>query len=189
MDLDELARAVIDGQPGAWTPLVRRLTRELRPYFAREVGEADARDLVQKTLLVIARKLSSFDMTRGSFASWAFGVARIELREARRQRRRRWSLHSMVASVAPSPATSPSSRVRWRERRELVDEEIQRLPDLYRRALEHERAGGDMATLAELEGISRAAARSRCHRAREQVTRRVQRRLAGASASSTTTRR
>jgi RNA polymerase sigma factor (sigma-70 family) len=91
--------------------------------------EQDAEDAFQATFLILARQASRI-RKHESLASWLHGVAYHMANDARKAatRRRR---HEEDVAVAPSLPT-PGTELAWREVRAILDEEIERLPIIYR---------------------------------------------------------
>jgi RNA polymerase sigma factor (sigma-70 family) len=88
----------------------------------------DAEDAFQSTFLVLARKAGSIGK-HDSLSSWLYKVAyRIALR-ARARAAQRYTQETLV----PRPASVPASDAAdWHELAEVLDEEINRLPEKYR---------------------------------------------------------
>jgi RNA polymerase sigma factor (sigma-70 family) len=106
--------------PPVWS-VSRRVARQ----------EQDAEDVYQATFLLLARKAGAIRRS-GSVASWLYGVAhRLALR-VRSDAARRRQHAGRAASIRPT--TAPND-VTWRELREVLDEELARLPEAYRAPL------------------------------------------------------
>jgi RNA polymerase sigma-70 factor (ECF subfamily) len=138
----------------------------------------DAEDCFQATFLVLARKAATI-VPRERVASWLYGVARRTALEARTVLTRRRQREQQAVTM-PEPVTEAEQPRDWRQ---VLDEEIQRLPARYRTAV----------ILCELEGRSRKdAARqlripegtlsSRLAEARKMLGRRLTRRGVEATA-------
>ncbi|MCI0455899.1 MAG: sigma-70 family RNA polymerase sigma factor [Gemmataceae bacterium] len=119
---DEGAFAVLVQRHG---PLVWGVSRRVARH------EQDAEDVFQATFLLLARKAGAI-RKGGSVASWLYGVAhRLALRvrtDAARRRQREEHAAALAPAAAPDDLT-------WRELREVLDEELARLPHKYRAAL------------------------------------------------------
>jgi RNA polymerase sigma factor (sigma-70 family) len=158
----------------AFSALLRRYS-PLVLHVGRRVlsGWHDAEDVFQATFLLLARKADTL-RNRGSLASWLHGAAyrlAVQLRRqgAKRLRRERYA--------TPGLAPGPEADAAWRELQAVLDEELTRLPDVYRAPL----------VLCCLEGHTQeeAARRlgwppgtvsGRLHRARELLRQRLARR-------------
>jgi RNA polymerase sigma factor (sigma-70 family) len=106
-------------------PMVLDVCRSVRG------NEADAEDAFQATFLVLARKAGSIRKA-GSLASWLHGVAyRTALRARADSARRR---RHEARAPAPGPAADPDE-LAWREVRQVVHEELARLPERHRAPL------------------------------------------------------
>lgn len=119
-DGDAFAALMRRHGPLVWS-VSRRCTRH----------EQDAEDVYQATFLMLARKAGAIRKS-SSVGSWLYGVAhRLALRTRTEAARRR--LREERAAI---PATAASADdVTWRELREVLDEELARLPDKYRAPL------------------------------------------------------
>jgi RNA polymerase sigma factor (sigma-70 family) len=91
----------------------------------------DAEDVLQATFLVLARKAGSI-RSQTSVGSWLHGVAYRLALKARGQAVRRGA---RSPASAPSDPPDPLDDLTLREAREVLHEEVQRLPERYRAAL------------------------------------------------------
>src|SRR5262249_31318118 len=104
--------------------------------------EQDAEDAFQATFLVLARRAAAI-RKKEALASWLHGVAhRVALNVKRAAARGR--AHEERAGAVTS--WRPDRDLAWREVQNVLDEEIRRLPEKYRRVF----------VLCHLEGHSRA---------------------------------
>jgi RNA polymerase sigma factor (sigma-70 family) len=146
-----------------------------------------AEDAFQATFLILARKARSVRVG-DSLGRWLYGVSMRVARRARAVSRTERVRVQELHGFDPPAAADWQERVPYDELRVVIDEEIARLPDRYRRAV----------VLCYLEGLTQeqVARRLRCplgtvqsrlHRARERLRTQLSRRgLATAAWSSET---
>jgi RNA polymerase sigma-70 factor (ECF subfamily) len=148
--------------------VAQELSGPLRRYLERLVGNrATADDLVQETLIKIARALPEFE-ERSSVKTWAFTIA---TRVATDHFRRPHSRAQMVEIDESAPVLVSDAEIDQRlvidEMNSCVREVIDSLPEDYRTALVlHDLEGQTAAQTAEISGCSLATAKIRIHRAR-----------------------
>jgi RNA polymerase sigma-70 factor (ECF subfamily) len=151
--------------------VAQELSSPLRRYLERLVGDrATADDLLQETLLKIARGLPEFE-GRSSAKTWAFTIA---TRVATDHFRRPHSRAKMVEIDDAGPIHALDTEV---DQRLVIDEMsscvrgvIDSLPEDYRTALVlHDLEGQTAAQVAEIAGCSLATAKIRIHRARSRL--------------------
>jgi RNA polymerase sigma factor (sigma-70 family) len=125
----------------AFVSLVRRQGPMVLGVCRRVLGnEHDAEDAFQATFLVLARKAASV-RPRGQLANWLYGVAFRTALEARRAAARR---RAREAKAVPRVEKNDSPD----DLRDVLDEELARLPDQYR----------EVVVLCELQGLGRKEA-------------------------------
>ena len=177
-------RDVSDGQllegfavhrdPAAFAALVRRHGRTVLGVCRRVLNNpADAEDAFQATFLLLVRKARSV-AKQEAVGSWLYGVAyRVALRARADARRRRHHERQAAASV-------PDSRKNgWVEAEVLaiLDEEVNRLPEKYRRPIVLcYFEGRTYREAAHLLGWPAGTASVRLARAREMLRARLARR-------------
>jgi len=146
--------------------VVEELSEPLRRYLDRLVGNrATADDLLQDTLLKIARALPEFER-RSSVKTWAFTIA---TRVATDHFRRPQSRARMVDIEESLPVLDPETdqQLVIDEMSSCVREVIDSLPEDYRTALVlHDLEGQTAVQVAEIVGCSVATAKIRIHRSR-----------------------
>lgn len=154
-------------QPPSFQQVAQELSQPLLRYLHRYAGDrAAADDLLQETLLRIARGLPEF-AGRASLKTWAFSIATHVAADYFRKPER--SLQILEVDEA-----TPSFDIRDTDERLIVDEMnacvrqvIDGLPEDYRSALVlHDLEGLTAEQIAEICGCSLASAKIRIHRAR-----------------------
>ena len=164
---------IMDPEPSRFVfeDVAQELSGPLRRYLERLVGNrATADDLLQETLLKIARALPEFE-GRSSVKTWAFTIA---TRVATDHFRRPHSRAQMVEIDEREPAHVLDAEIDQRlvidEMSSCVREVIDSLPEDYRTALVlHDLEGQTAAQVAEIAGCSLANAKIRIHRARRRL--------------------
>jgi RNA polymerase sigma factor (sigma-70 family) len=172
-DGDLLARFAARREEAAFAALVQRHGPMVFGVCRRVLNSShDAEDAWQATFLILARKAGTV-RKQGSVASWLHGVAlRVSSKVREREGRR-----AQAALPDDLPAEAAGDELTWGEVRRVLDEELQRLPERFRRPL----------VLCYLEGKTRDEAagelgwspttfRGRLDTAREQLRRRLNRR-------------
>jgi RNA polymerase sigma-70 factor (ECF subfamily) len=152
------------------------LSGPLQRYLERMVGNrATADDLLQETLLRIARGLPNFE-GRSSVKTWAFSIAtRVASDHFRRPETR-----AQIVDVDEMHGLSDSEldvggQLVIDEMNSCVRDVIDSLPEDYRTALVlHDLEGLTAAATAEASGCSVATAKIRIHRARARLRKALQ---------------
>ncbi len=159
---------------GAFETMVRRHGPMVLQVCRRVLGNLhDAEDAFQATFLVLAQQVVSI-RKRESLASWLHGVAYRMATNARRAAARRRKHEQQARLVRPR---DPATRAAWQEIQVALDEEIQRLPAIYREpfvlcCLEHKSCAEAASRLSQKEG----AVWNRLTRARKMLQERLARR-------------
>src|SRR5882762_8057034 len=129
----QLLERFVDGHdPEAFAALVRRHGRTVLGVCRRVLINAhDAEDAFQATFLVLVRKARSI-AKREAVGSWLYGVAyRAALRaRAGSAQRRKHESQSLDRAAEPATADEADDEVR-----PIIDEEVNRLPEKYRRPI------------------------------------------------------
>ena len=125
-----LEQFITQRDEGAFALLVERHGPMVLNVCRRVLGDAhEAEDAFQATFLVLALRANAV-RRRESLGSWLYGVARRVAAKARAQSARRRVREASAAAVVPVPS---APAVEWTEFRGVLDEELSRLPELYRR--------------------------------------------------------
>ena len=149
--------------------VAEELSAPLRRYLERLVGDrATADDLLQETLLKIARGLPGFE-GRSSVKNWAFTIAtRVATDHFRRPHNRARIVEFDEAEQVR--AAEVDRRIVVDEMNDCIREVIDSLPEDYRAALVlHDLEGKTAAEVGEIAGCSLATAKIRIHRARRRL--------------------
>jgi RNA polymerase sigma factor (sigma-70 family) len=135
----------------AFAALVARHGPMVLNVCRRVLGEApDAEDAFQATFLVLAKKAHSLGRP-AALAGWLHGVARRVALKARTARGRRASTGLTGAPEPPDPRPDPLAALTARDLLAALEEEVARLPEVYRLAV----------VLVCLEGLSQEEAAQR----------------------------
>jgi len=155
-DFDTLARE--------YSPLLRR-------FLQRQIGNpATADDLLQETLIRVARGLAGF-AGNASPKTWMFAIASNVVTDHLRQPARRRQIVDIedVPDLADG-AVAVDERMEFDEMNQCVREVIDSLPPDYRTALIlHDLEDMDCEQTAKVMGVSLGAAKVRIHRARARL--------------------
>ncbi|MBA4187674.1 MAG: hypothetical protein C0467_06600 [Planctomycetaceae bacterium] len=131
-DGELLTRFVSSGDEPAFAELVRRLGPTVFGVCQRILrATQDAEDAFQVAFLVLARKAARINPP-GRVAAWLHGVAVLAARKTRAARLRRLARETTLVSAleASAPTGGPEPDLA-----QVLDEEIDRLPERYRLAL------------------------------------------------------
>jgi RNA polymerase sigma factor (sigma-70 family) len=134
--------------------------------------EQDAEDAFQATFLVLAQNTRSI-RKRDALAEWLHGVAYRTSMKAKRSAARRRNHEGRLRTLTGTQATSPT----WDDVQAVLDEEIQRLPEMFRKAFVLCVLEGKSAQAAAAElGIKEGTVWSRLTRARRRLQQQLARR-------------
>lgn len=165
------------GNPAALEALLREVQPQLYRYSLKMCRKPeDAEDVLQDTLLTLARSLRDF---RGasSLSTWLFTITRsFCIKKRRKSKFAPDQLEplpsvasgesSQIASTLPSPHQHAESAELWQQ----IKAGIQRIDPTYREVLVLRDIEGLRAKeVADIVGISVSAVKSRLHRARAQL--------------------
>lgn len=155
--------------------VARELSGPLRHYLYRAVADrALAEDLLQETLIRIARGLPDFD-GRSSMKTWSYTIATHIVFD---HFRRKDSRQPTVDDVLPEPeddAPTPEQHLAIAQMNACVRELVSTLPESYRLAiLLHDFEGLTARETAEACGCSEATAKIRIHRGRARLKHSIQ---------------
>ena len=177
---EELIEAIREGKTEALEDLVSRYEKRVYNLSFRMLGnKEDAEDVLQDTFLNVVRSIDTFK-SRSSFSTWLYRVAAnaalTKLRQRSKKEKSEGEFLDEVYSVQEA-AHAQSKLVDWSDRpaerllneeaRQVMDEAIGELPEIYRVVFVLRDVEGLPATeVAEILDISVPAVKSRLHRAR-----------------------
>ncbi|QEL17711.1 sigma-70 family RNA polymerase sigma factor [Limnoglobus roseus] len=139
---DELLDSFIERHDEvALAALVRRHGPMVWGVCRRLLAHHDAEDAFQATFIVLVRKAASIK-PRAMVGNWLYGVAHQTALHARRTATRRRVREVLVEQV---PDTEAVQNDQWNDLQPVLDEELSRLPDIYRAVV----------VLCDLEGRTR----------------------------------
>ena len=172
-EADELlVERTLAGDLGAFETLVQRYQGLVRRLVARVVGEDEAEDVTQDSLLRAFHRLSQF---RGaaSFRSWLLRIAHNTAVNAVSRRRPEPVEEAEVEAAhaeRPASGSTPSDRLESRERRERIESKLRTLRPAHRIVLVlRDLEGLSYEEIAEITGTPLGSVKGRLHRARAEL--------------------
>jgi len=128
------------------------------------LDSAEAQDAAQEVFLRLHRSLSRFDDDR-PLRPWLYRTTVNICHDFRRKSRRLVSLEAAFDAAAPEP--SPHAQLAARERRALVEQALQRIPERERDAIVlRDLEGLDTSEVAEILGTNESTVRSQISKGR-----------------------
>jgi RNA polymerase sigma-70 factor (ECF subfamily) len=184
---EDLASQTVLGHAGAYEQLARRYQDRVYNLLLRMCGsEGEAEDLAQDTFMLAYRAIASFK--QGSkFYTWLFRIAVNRSFSHRRQDARRRKHeggrldaaagggdgeHSVGSLIPDRHDTDPARQLDTELVRQRVREGLEQIDADYRAILVlKDIEGMDYDSIAQTLSITRAAVKSRLHRARQELAR------------------
>jgi RNA polymerase sigma-70 factor (ECF subfamily) len=178
----ELVKRCLVGDNSAWEALLRDHTRKIYNLCYRFTGRpTEAEDLTQEVFIKIFQTLKTFDAAQGAFSTWLARVARNHLVDHYRRTKKdrvTSSLEDELGGIeeTPSPAVEPVAQVESRERKELLQQALDRLsPDLREAVVLRDLQDLDYDEIAQVLGVPEGTVKSRINRGRLELARVVKR--------------
>jgi len=167
---EDLVRAAQNGEPRAFSELIRRYERTALAIAYATAGDGErAGDVVQEAFARAWQKVRTL-REPSRFASWLAGIVRnIAVDEQRRRRR-----HGMeeLAVDSADPSATPAQEADRRETRSQVAAALEQLDDISRSAVVLRYYEGlSSKQIADLLDVSPAAVDMRLMRARQELRR------------------
>ena len=162
---EELVRAYLNGDPGAFDALVTRYQQRVYAVALRMCGDPeDARDATQNALISALRNLRSF-RAEAKLSTWLHRLAVNASLDVIRRRRPSASLEEL--SDRRSEGTSPEESAVTADRARSVHRALAALSPEHRAVVVlHDLQQQDYAEVAEILDIPVGTVKSRIHRAR-----------------------
>lgn len=136
--MDRVAAAK-GGDRNALEALIRDVAKPIHTICRHVVGETDAPDAVQETLMRVVVNFASYDSTRGAFRPWAFMIARNVCRDRLRRRGVERGIVSttddLESFAADGDSISPEDASLKRVDSAAMDRALATLPEPVRTAL------------------------------------------------------
>ena len=179
MDNDlELLKRCLAGENRAWESLLSLHSRKIYNLCYRFTGRtAEAEDLTQEVFIKVFQTLKSYDQAQGTFSTWLARVARNHLVDHYRRTKRDRVTSSLddepgELESRPSPTASPATGVESRERRELLQQGLDKLsPDLREAVILRDLNDLDYDEIARVLGVPQGTVKSRINRGRLELAR------------------
>jgi RNA polymerase sigma-70 factor, ECF subfamily len=174
--MDQLAEEIgwveqtLGGDREAFGKLMHRYAGAVYNLAYRMLGSAEeAEDASQEIFLRAYTRLSSFDRAR-RFSTWLLSIGSNYCIDRLRRRRFAWMTLDDVVYTVPSTERGPERSALDQERREVVQQALQRLPENYR-LVTVLRYWHDLSydEIARATGLTESAIKTRLHRARHML--------------------
>ena len=177
MDDGFLIRQVVSGNRDAFRMLVVRYQRPLFRFLGGfGLGQAVAEEVAQEAFLRAYRNLARYDSAKATFSSWLFTIAKhLALNEAARASHRASHLDvsagaalAMVESTTTGGSPGAHETIETDERRNRVQQALQKLPDVLRSALVLAYVKElSLSDIAEIESCALGTVKSRIFRGKQ----------------------
>jgi RNA polymerase sigma-70 factor (ECF subfamily) len=169
-----------EGRPDAWRRLYDAFSERMWTGVARLLGpnSSDVADVVQETMIAAARSARTFDPALGSLWSWLWGIARFqvalhfrkELRHVRLKHAGEWlaASNGRLSRWLDGLEPTPTDLLETSELAAIVRIALNELSPDYESLLTSKYLDGDsVESIADREGSTETAIRSKLARARE----------------------
>ena len=183
-----LVRRCIAGDAVAWEEIVRTYNRRIYNICYRFAGSGDdAEDLTQEVFIKMYRTLTTYDHTKGAFATWVTTITRNLLVDHFRKGKQRRLTDSIDATSEHEDAVplseqiqdqsaAPDARVRSREVGETVHAALGKLsPELREAVILRDLQDMDYREIAAVLKVPEGTVKSRINRGRAELARLLQR--------------
>lgn len=179
MDGDlELIERCLAGDDSAWAALLQGHMRKIYNLCYRFTGRpSESEDLTQEVFVKIFQTLKTFDAAQGSFPTWLNRVARNHLVDHYRRTKKDRMTSSIEDEAGgfedkPGPTAGAVEHVEARERKELLQQGLEKLsPDLREAVVLRDLQDLDYAEVAQVLGVPVGTVKSRINRGRLELAR------------------
>jgi len=171
---DPKVDALKAGNEHAFRCLFEQERERLRRFVLKMVDDADeAEDIVQQTFTEAYRQIEDF-RGESSVSTWLFSIAKhLAYGHLRTVDRHNYLEHETIEFLQvdqDESATTTDEKVELSERKRIVHDALQELPDHYRRVVQlRDLEEKSTAETAEQLGLTEVNVRVRLHRARKQL--------------------
>ncbi len=180
-----LVRRCVAGDAVAWEEIVQRFNRRIYNICYRFTGSADdAEDLSQEVFIKVYRTLSSYDLEKGSFATWLTTLTRNLLVDHFRKSKQDRATDSIeeptgseedslsLADQLEDATPSPDARLLTRETQQIVQGALQKLsPELREAVILRDLQDMDYREIALALKVPEGTVKSRINRGRTELAR------------------
>ena len=183
-----LVRRCIAGDAAAWEEIVQTYNRRIYNICYRFAGSGDdAEDLTQEVFIKMYRTLTTYDHTKGAFATWVTTITRNLLVDHFRKGKQQRLTDSIDATSEHEDAVplseqiqdqsaAPDARVRSREVGETVHAALGKLsPELREAVILRDLQDMDYREIAAVLKVPEGTVKSRINRGRAELARLLQR--------------
>ncbi|MGD0757905.1 MAG: sigma-70 family RNA polymerase sigma factor [Candidatus Sulfotelmatobacter sp.] len=183
-----LVRRCIAGDAVAWEEIVRTYNRRIYNICYRFAGSGDdAEDLTQEVFIKMYRTLTTYDHTKGAFATWVTTITRNLLVDHFRKGKQQRLTDSIDATSEHEDAVPlseqiqdqsapPDAHVRSREVEEAVHAALGKLsPELREAVILRDLQDMDYREIATVLKVPEGTVKSRINRGRAELARLLQR--------------
>ncbi len=174
----ELLDRCLAGEDSAWEALLKAYSRKIYNLCYRFTGRVEeAEDVTQEVFIKVFQTLKSYHAAQGSFGTWLNRVARNHLVDHYRRARKDRVTSSLEDELAeaeqqPSPHMEPTGQVESRERREVLQQGLDKLsPDLREAVILRDLHDLDYEEIAQVLSVPQGTVKSRINRGRLELGR------------------
>jgi len=174
----ELLDRCLAGEDSAWEALLKAYNRKIYNLCYRFTGRVEeAEDVTQEVFIKVFQTLKSYHAAQGSFGTWLNRVARNHLVDHYRRARKDRVTSSLEdelpeAEQQPSPHMEPAGQVESRERREVLQQALDKLsPDLREAVVLRDLHDLDYEEIAQVLSVPQGTVKSRINRGRLELGR------------------